>query len=58
MAMNNGSGWVSYYWYKPGRNEPAYKNTFVKKVQSGGNTYIVGSGFYTENEFSAAAMRK
>lgn len=47
-AMKDGSGWVEYYWYKPGSNEPAHKQTFVRKVQSGGNTYVVGSGFYVD----------
>ncbi|MGN6247896.1 MAG: cache domain-containing protein [Ginsengibacter sp.] len=40
------SGWVNYFWYKPGQNEPALKQTFVKKVQHGNETYIVGAGFY------------
>lgn len=45
-AMKNGSGWVEYYWYRPGSNTPALKRAFVKKVQSGTKTYIVGSGYY------------
>jgi len=46
-AINkNPSSWVDYYWYKPGQNEPARKQTFVKKVQHGNETYIVGAGFY------------
>jgi signal transduction histidine kinase len=49
-AMRDGSAWVQYYWYKPGSNEPAPKHTFVKTVQSGGETFIVGSGFYGEEE--------
>lgn len=47
-AMKDGSAWLDLYWYKPGQNTPARKTTFVKKVQSGGETYIVGSGFYPE----------
>jgi len=47
-ALKNGSAWVEYYWYKPGENTPALKETYVKKVKSGKNTYIVGSGFYPE----------
>ena len=47
-AEKEGSAWVDYYWYKPGQNEPARKHTYVRKVQSAGNTYIVGSGFYPE----------
>jgi signal transduction histidine kinase len=47
-AMKNGSAWVDYYWWKPGTNEPARKQTYVRKVQSGRDTYIVGSGVYME----------
>lgn len=46
MAIKNESGWVEYFWYKPGQNEPAPKQTFVRKVQHGDETYIVGAGFY------------
>jgi signal transduction histidine kinase len=47
-ALQEGSAWVDYYWYKPGTNTPARKQTFVKKVQYGQDTYIVGSGVYME----------
>ena len=47
-AMKDGSAWLEYYWYKPGHNTPARKQTYVRKVQSGPNTYIVGSGVYLE----------
>ncbi len=47
-AMKEGSAWVGYYWYKPGHNTPARKHTYVRKVQSGEDTYIVGSGVYLE----------
>ena len=47
-AMKDGRAWVDYYWYKPGSNTPAPKLTYVRKVQSGQETYIVGSGFYVE----------
>lgn len=47
-AMKNGSAWVSYYWYRPGENGPAHKYTYVRKVQYGGETYIIGSGYYKE----------
>jgi signal transduction histidine kinase len=47
-AEKEGSAWVDYYWYKPGQNEPAKKHTYVRKVQSEGNTYVIGSGFYPE----------
>ena len=47
-AMEHGSAWVEYYWYKPGHNTPARKQAYVRKVQSGGEVFIVGSGFYVE----------
>lgn len=47
-AMKEGSAWVEYYWYKPGHNTPARKQIFVRKVQSGQDTYIVGSGVFLE----------
>jgi signal transduction histidine kinase len=47
-AMKKGSGWVDYYWYKPGENEAGLKHTYVRKVKYGKETYIVGAGLYAE----------
>jgi signal transduction histidine kinase len=47
-AMKNNSAWVEYYWYKPGDNTPVRKQAYVRKVQSGQDTYILGSGVYME----------
>ena len=47
-AMKDGSAWLELYWYKPGQNTPARKQTFVRKVQSGQDTLIVGAGIYPE----------
>jgi signal transduction histidine kinase len=47
-TLKDDNAWVEYYWYKPGSNTPAPKLTYVRKVQSGQQTYIVGSGFYVE----------
>ncbi len=47
-AERGGSAWVDYYWYKPGQNMPARKHTYVRRVRSGRETYIVGSGFYPD----------
>lgn len=49
-AMTKGMAWLEGYWYKPGDNIPALKQTFVRKVQSGKETYIVGSGFYVNDK--------
>jgi signal transduction histidine kinase len=47
-AMRLGSAWLDGYWYRPGSNTPALKRTLVRKVQSGTETFIVGSGIYVE----------
>ena len=47
-AMEQGSAWVSYHGYKPGDNTPVAKQTYVRKVQSGGDTFVVGAGLYLE----------
>ena len=52
-AIKNGTAWVNYYWFRPGENRPAHKYSYVRKVQSGGETYIIGSGYY-ENGKPAA----
>jgi signal transduction histidine kinase len=49
-ALKEGSAWVEYYWYRPGSNVLARKETYVRKVQSGTDTYIVGSGLYVDEE--------
>ena len=46
VALKDGEGWTGYYWYKPGQNTPSLKRTYVRKVQSGRDTFIVGSGTY------------
>jgi signal transduction histidine kinase len=47
-AMRDGKAWVEYYWYKPGDNTPARKQSYVRKVQVGRETYIIGSGLYVD----------
>lgn len=47
-AMKNGSAWVEYEWYRPGHSTPVHKRAFVQKVTRGGETYVVGSGYFVE----------
>ena len=47
-AMKEDSAWLELQWYRPGGNEPARKLTYVRKVQAGGETLILGSGIYAE----------
>ena len=43
-ARNLGEGWVTYYWPKPGEDEPSLKTTFVKRVP--GTDFVVACGAY------------
>src|ERR1044071_3146483 len=57
-AMKQGSGWVDYYWYKPGSNTPARKHSYVRKVEFAKDIYIVGSGFYPAEEIKVSQANK
>jgi len=47
-AKNQGSGWIDYMLPKPGESKPSKKSSYFKKVKVGEETFIVGSGFYTD----------
>ena len=47
-AKTQGSGWIDYMLPKPGESEPSKKSSYFKKVKVGEETFIVGSGFYTD----------
>jgi hypothetical protein len=49
-ALRDGNAWVDYYWYKPGHNTAALKHTYVKKVNFGNEIYIIGAGFYPDQD--------
>jgi cytochrome c len=44
VAENEGSGWIDYWWPKPGEQGDFAKRSFIKKVP-GENAYI-GAGYY------------
>ena len=54
-ALKKESAWVDYYWYKPGQNTVAHKHTYVRKASFGKETFIVGAGFYANDEVQAVA---
>lgn len=47
-ALAHGRAWLEAWWYKPGQNTPALKQTYVRKARFGDAVYIVGSGIYPE----------
>lgn len=44
LAKNPGSGWVDYYWPKPGDKTPVLKSTYIERVP--GTDIMFGCGFY------------
>jgi signal transduction histidine kinase len=49
VAKSKGSGWVDYYWPKPGEQKPSKKMSYVKKAKlPTGEDIIVGAGIYID----------
>ena len=49
VAKSKGSGWVEYYWPKPGEQKESKKLSYVKKAKlPTGELVAVGSGMYVE----------
>ncbi len=44
LAKNPGSGWIDYYWPKPGDKTPVLKITYIERVP--GTDTLFGCGFY------------
>lgn len=44
VAKEKGSGWVDYYWTKPGEKVPTLKTTYVERVP--GTDLFFGCGVY------------
>jgi polar amino acid transport system substrate-binding protein len=51
IALQDGSGWVDYYYLKPGTTEETRKHSYFELANgSDGKQYIVGSGKYYGEE--------
>lgn len=46
-VKQSGSGYVSYYWSKPGSDKPVEKLSYVKGVKEWG--WIIGTGLYVDD---------
>jgi signal transduction histidine kinase len=40
------AAWVQFLWPKPGRRLPSRKLMYVRKVEAGGQTFLIGSDFF------------
>lgn len=57
-ARNEGSGFISYLWPRPGKDAPVEKVSYVQRFEPWG--WVVASGLYLDDlhdEFIASAMR-
>src|SRR5262245_51554911 len=49
VAETKGSGWVDYWWPRPGEDKPSKKRSYVKRAKMpNGTLVIVGAGIYSE----------
>lgn len=58
VKANNGSGFVEYYWPKPGETDPVAKLSHVREFAPWG--WIIGTGIYIDDinkEFYATTLR-
>ncbi|HEX9444482.1 MAG TPA: cache domain-containing protein [Candidatus Binatia bacterium] len=48
-AKTKGSGWVDYWWPKPGQDKPSKKMSYIKQAKMpNGEMVVVGAGIYVE----------
>jgi cytochrome c len=51
IAKTKGSGWVDYWWPKPGEKKPIEKRSYIKKAKMpNGDMVVVGAGMYVEGK--------
>ncbi len=50
VAVENGNGWVEYYWPRPGKIAPELKTTYVKLCRHNGRPYVLASGIYEHSK--------
>ncbi|MDK2938155.1 MAG: hypothetical protein PWQ51_319 [Methanolobus sp.] len=55
-TSEEGEGWVTYQWPRPGETVPSKKYTFVKKATIGEQDYLVTSGFYVDDYVYANSL--
>ncbi|MDP8286769.1 MAG: cache domain-containing protein, partial [Candidatus Electryonea clarkiae] len=48
VGREDGSGWIDYWWNKPGEEEPSAKSSYIRQIEVDGDVLIVGVGVYLE----------
>lgn len=54
-TSQEGEGWISYLWPKAGEHESSVKQAFIKGVNFGQQSFLVGSGFWVETSENVLA---
>ncbi len=49
QASEAGGIWVKYTWPKPGAMKPSVKMSYIRKITTGGTSYLVGAGMYQKD---------
>ena len=47
-TSEQGEGWISYLWPKPGESQSSIKQAFIKGAVFGDQSFLVGSGFWKD----------
>ena len=48
VGREDGSGWVDYWWSKPGEDKPSSKSSYIRQIEIDGDIFVVGVGVYLE----------
>lgn len=58
LVLQKGSGWVDYWWPKPGEVSPSYKVSYAKGVFVDGHLWVVGCGAYGFTKEQGIALKR
>lgn len=58
VRQEEGSGWVDYWWPKPGDNPPAHKVPCFTKAKVNGEDLVVGRHIYDQTDEEIAKLLK
>ncbi|MDP8313756.1 MAG: cache domain-containing protein [Candidatus Celaenobacter antarcticus] len=48
VGREDGSGWVDYWWSKPGEDKTSSKSSYIRQIEIDGDIFVVGVGVYLE----------
>ena len=48
VGREDSSGWIDYWWNKPGEEEASAKSSYIRQIEVDGDVLVVGVGVYLE----------